>query len=596
MVHSAGERAAPDSSGGIIYEFRFLKGMIYMPGPFQNIKIGEVLVESGYISQQQVEAALVKQKTSGGKKLGEVILEMGLVSETQLARALEKRLKVPYVDLSTTKIDSSCVGKIPENIAKEKTVVAFQAMGNRLMVATNDPVNFYVFDELKVVTGMEIVPRLSTKTQIEAAINKFYSSQAIDSTMSELESEAGGDITQDLASAESEGRIDNAPIVKLVNMMVETAFRMKCTDIHIEAFKDRTRIRFRIDGELAEQDMKIPPAFHNSIITRIKILAGMNIAERRIPLDGRFGTKIDGINLDMRVSTIPCVYGEKCVIRLLSTADAAAKKITDLGMTDYNYEMFKQIIRCPNGVMLVTGPTGSGKSTTLYATLGELSKPNVNIVTVEDPVEKKIDGINQCQINEKAGMTFAAALRSILRQDPDIIMVGEIRDGETADIAIRAAITGHFVLSTLHTNDAASTILRLVDMGVEPYMVATSVVGIIAQRLVKLLCTSCKETFTLDDPEELQLMNITKPVQICRPHPGGCKSCHNTGYSGRTAIHEIIVTTPDIKELISSGGTAEQIGAQARKNGTLLLRDNVTKMVLAGKTSMDELVKATYTV
>ena len=569
-----------------------------MPGPFQNVKIGEVLVESGYITQQQVESALAEQKKSGGKRLGEVILDMGLVSETQLARALEKRLKVPYVDLSTTKVDTKAVGKIPESTAKSKTVIAFQMMGNRLLVATNDPVNFYIFDELKVQTGMEIVPRLSTKTQIEAAINKFYSSQAIDSTMSELEKEGGSaaDMAQDLAQAESEGRIDNAPIVKLVNMMVETAFRMQCTDIHIEAFKDRTRIRFRIDGELVEQEMKIPPSFHNSIITRIKILAGMNIAERRIPLDGRFGTRIDGINLDMRVSTIPCVYGEKCVIRLLSTADAAAKKITDLGMTDYNYEMFKQIIRCPNGVMLVTGPTGSGKSTTLYATLGELSKPNVNIVTVEDPVEKKIDGINQCQINDKAGMTFAAALRSILRQDPDVIMVGEIRDGETADIAIRAAITGHFVLSTLHTNDAASTILRLVDMGVEPYMVATSVVGIIAQRLVKLLCPACKETFILEDPDELKLMGTNKPQQICRPRPGGCKSCHNTGYNGRTAIHEIIVTTPAMKELISAGGTVEQIGELARKNGTLLLRDNVTKMVLAGRTSMDELVKATYTV
>lgn len=322
----------------------------------------------------------------------------------------------------------------------------------------------------------------------------------------------------------------------------------------------------------------------------------MNIAEKRIPLDGRYGTRIDGVNLDMRVSTIPCVYGEKCVIRLLSTADDKTRKITDLGMTEYNYQMFEQIIRCPNGVMLVTGPTGSGKSTTLYATLGELSQPNVNIVTVEDPVEKKIDGVNQCQINVKAGMTFAAALRSILRQDPDIIMVGEIRDGETADIAIRAAITGHFVLSTLHTNDAAGTIIRLVDMGVAPYMVASSLVGIVAQRLVKLLCNECKEKFLLEDPEDLKLMSRTEPVEIYRPHQGGCRFCHNTGYQGRTAIHEIIVTTPDIKELISSGATAEEIGAQATKNGTLLLRDNVTKMVLAGKTSVAELVKATYTV
>ena len=561
----------------------------------KNVPIGTILVENGFITDAQLDEALTAQRASGGKMLGDVMLEMGLVSETQLAQALSIRLKVPFIDLSSRKISTDAVSKIPEEIARDKTVFAFEINHGRLMVATNDPVNFYVFEDLKVATGMEIVPQISTKTMIEAAINKYYSSQAIESTVSDLESENADD-ELDLEKAESEGRIDNAPIVKLVNMMVETAFRTGCTDIHIEAFKDRTRIRFRIDGELVEQEMKIPPSFHNSIITRIKILGGMNIAEKRIPLDGRFGTKIDGTNLDMRVSTIPCVYGEKCVIRLLSTADAAAKKITDLGMTDYNYEMFEQIIRCPNGVMLVTGPTGSGKSTTLYATLGELSRPNVNIVTVEDPVEKKIDGINQCQINDKAGMTFAAALRSILRQDPDIIMVGEIRDGETADIAIRAAITGHFVLSTLHTNDAASTILRLVDMGVEPYMVASSVVGIVAQRLVKLLCNECKEKFLLDDPSELKLMNRTEPVEIYRPHQGGCRTCRNTGYTGRTAIHEIIVSTPDIKELVSSGATAEEIGAQATKNGTLLLRDNVTKMVLAGRTSMDELVKATYTV
>ena len=567
-----------------------------MAGPIKNVRIGDVLLESGFISEDQLKEALAKQQGSG-KMLGEVVLDMGLVSETQLAQALSINLKVPFVDLSAVKVSTEAVSKIPEDVAKEKTVFAYAINHNRLMVATNDPVNFYVFEDLRVQTGMEIVPQISTKSMINAAIKTFYSTQAIDSTMSELKNEGDdGNNTQDLAQAESEGRIDNAPIVKLVNMMIETAFRMQVTDVHIEPFKDRTRIRFRIDGELVEQDMKIPPSFHNSLITRIKILGGMNIAERRIPLDGRFGTRIDGVNLDMRVSTIPCVYGEKCVIRLLSTADEKTRKITDLGMTDYNYQMFKQIIRCPNGVMLVTGPTGSGKSTTLYATLGELSQPNVNIVTVEDPVEKKIDGVNQCQINAKAGMTFAAALRSILRQDPDIIMVGEIRDGETADIAIRAAITGHFVLSTLHTNDAASTIVRLVDMGVAPYMVASSLVGIIAQRLVKLLCSSCKETFTLDDPEELKLMNKTTPVQICRPRPGGCKACRGTGYTGRTAIHEIIVTTPKIKALISAGGTAEEIGALATKSGTLLLRDNVTQMVLAGKTSLDELVKATYTV
>lgn len=566
-----------------------------MAAPIKNLPIGQILVENGFITKDQLEDALMKQKQSeGGKMLGDVMLEMGLVSETQLAQALSIRLKVPYVDLSTTQINREAVMKIPEEKAKEKIVLAYAINNNRLMVATNDPINFYIFEELKVQTGMEIIPQISTKTAIMEAISRFYSQQQVDSAVSELANEQQDVV--DSAAAESGERIDNAPIVKLVNMMAETAFRLKATDIHIEAFKTRTRIRFRMDGELVEQDMKVPIAFHNSIITRIKILGGMNIAEKRIPLDGRYSMIIDGVQQDFRVSTIPCVWGEKCVIRLLSSADEKTRKITDLGMTDYNYELYKQIIRCPNGVMLVTGPTGSGKSTTLYATLGELSQPNVNIVTVEDPVEKRIDGVNQCQINDKAGMTFAAALRSILRQDPDIIMVGEIRDGETADIAIRAAITGHFVLSTLHTNDAASTIVRLVDMGVAPYMVASSVVGIIAQRLVKLLCPECKEKYTLTDPADLRLVSKTEPVDIYRPHKGGCKACRNTGHSGRTAIHEIIVSTNDIKELISAGATAEEIGQQATKNGTRLLRDNVTQMVLEGRTTMDELVKATYTV
>ena len=569
-----------------------------MAGPIRNLPIGQILVENGFINEKQLQEALDKQKTSNGKMLGDVMLEMGLVSETQLAQALSIRLKVPFVDLASVQINKDAVMKIPEQTAREKTVIAFDMHNNRLMVASNDPINFYIFEELKVQTGMEIVPQISTKTQIQEAIGRFYSQQTVNKVMNELDDEAAAAAQQNQVVDQQSGeRIDNAPIVRLVNTMVETAFHINASDIHIEPFKNRTRIRFRVDGELVEQEaMKVSPALHNSLITRIKILGGMNIAEKRIPLDGRFGMKIDGINLDVRVSTIPCVYGEKCVIRLLSPADEKTRKITDLGMPDYNDEMFKQIIRCPNGVMLVTGPTGSGKSTTLYATLGELSKPNVNIVTVEDPVEKKIDGVNQCQINAKAGMTFAAALRSILRQDPDIIMVGEIRDGETADIAIRAAITGHFVLSTLHTNDAASTIVRLVDMGVAPYMVASSLVGIIAQRLVKLLCNECKEQITLTDPADLRLVSMDKPVQICQAHKGGCKKCRGTGYSGRTAIHEIIVTSNDIKELISRGATAEEIGAKATENGTLLLRDNVTKMVLAGRTTMDELVKATYTV
>ena len=514
----------------------------------KNIPIGQILVENGFLKGDQLEEALEKQRSEPGKKLGDVLLELGYVSETQLAQALSIRLKVPFIDLTTTKIDIEAVKKIPEAIAKKNCCVAFQMNDSRLTVATDDPINFYIFEELKVISGMEIHAMIATRTAINETISKAYSQQTVSNVMDNLNKEynnATDNVIQD--DPESGERVDNAPIVKLVNTIVETSFRMNASDIHIEPFKDRTRIRLRVDGELIEQ-MKVKPAAHNSLI------------------------------------------------RLLSTADEKTRKITDLGMTLYNYEMFKQIIRCPHGVMLVTGPTGSGKSTTLYATLGELSKPNVNIVTVEDPCEKKIDGVNQVQINAKAGLTFAAALRSILRQDPDIVMVGEIRDGETADIAIRAAITGHLVLSTLHTNDAAGTILRLVDMGVAPYMVASSLVGVIAQRLVKLLCPECKEKVMLTDPADLRLVGKTEPVEICKAHYGGCRSCHNTVYKGRTAIHEIIVSSNDIKELISSGATAEQIGAQAEKNGTKLLRSNVTDMVLAGTTTLDELVKATYSV
>lgn len=563
----------------------------------KSVPIGQLLVDSGYITDVQLNDALVKQKTDFvGEKIGEILLKLGYVSETQVVHALSARLKVPYIDLVTSKIDIEAVKKIPEDVARKNTVIGYKMQGGRLYVATNDPVNFYIFEELKITSGMEIYPMLATKSAIVDAIDRAYSQNTVSDMMNDINKEY--DANEALMQAEldnSDERIDNAPVVKLVNTLVENAFRKNASDIHIEPFKTKTRIRFRLDGDLVEQ-MSVKPNVHNALVTRIKILAGMNIAEKRIPLDGRYGVNVDGTNLDLRVSSIPTVYGEKVVIRLLSTADEKARKITDLGMTDYNYEMFKNIIRCPHGVMLVTGPTGSGKSTTLYAALGELSKPTVNIVTVEDPVEKKMDGINQVQINDKAGMTFAAALRSILRQDPDVIMLGEIRDGETADIAIRAAITGHLVLSTLHTNDAAGTIMRLVDMGVAPYMVASSLIGVIAQRLVKLLCPHCKEKLILNDPADLRLVGKTERTVIYTPRLGGCRECGGTGYHGRTAIHEIIVTGNDIKELISKNAGQEEIANLAKKHGTKLLRENVTDMVLAGETSLDELVKATYSV
>ena len=562
----------------------------------KSVPIGQLLVESGYITEAQLNDALARQKTEfNGAKIGEVLLDLGYVSETQVVHALSARLKVPYIDLVTAKIDIDAVKKIPEEVARKNNVIGYRAQGGRLFVATNDPVNFIIFEELKISAGMEIVPTLATKSAIQEAINRAYSQNTVSDMMNDINKEYDANEALMQSEDSSDERIDNAPVVKLVNTLVENAYRKNASDIHIEPFKTKTRIRFRIDGDLVEQ-MSVKANVHSALVTRIKMLAGMNIAEKRIPLDGRYGVRVDGVNQDLRVSSIPTVYGEKVVIRLLATGDESARKITDLGMTDYNYEMFSSILRCPHGVLLVTGPTGSGKSTTLYAALGELSKPNVNIVTVEDPVEKKMDGINQVQINDKAGMTFAAALRSILRQDPDIIMVGEIRDGETADIAIRAAITGHLVLSTLHTNDAAGTIMRLVDMGVAPYMVATSLIGVVAQRLVKLLCPHCKEKVILDDPADLRLIGKEERTAVYAPRFGGCRECNGTGFKGRTAIHEIIVTGNDIKELISQNATADVINQQARKNGTRLLRENVAEMVLAGTTTMDELVRATYSV
>jgi len=565
----------------------------------QNIPIGQLLVESGFISPQQLDTALVKQKEmADGTKLGDTLLSLGYVSETQLVHALATRLKVTFIDLGSIDVDVTAVRKISEEEARKHTLIAFKQSGGRLHVATNDPVNFYVFEDLKVKTGMEIHPMLATKSSIIDAINKTYTDSEQEEIVSDIDREY--DANAELAKAQEEAaasdeRVDNAPIVKLVNTLVESAFRSNASDVHIEPFKDRTRIRFRIDGECTEK-MMVKPAVHSSLVTRFKILAGMNIAEKRIPLDGRFGMTIDGVNLDLRVSSIPTVYGEKVVVRLLSTADEKTRKVTDLGMSEYNYEMFKQIIRCPHGIMLVTGPTGSGKSTTLYATLGELSQPDNNVVTCEDPVEKKIDGVNQCQMNVKAGYTFAVALRAVLRQDPDIVMVGEIRDGETADIAIRAAITGHLVLSTLHTNDAARSILRLVDMGIAPYMVASSLVGVIAQRLVRLLCEECAEETELTDPADLRLVGKAEPITIKAVKKEGCRKCRNTGYTGRTAIFEIMVPTNAVKECISKNGTAEEIIELAREGGTKFLRDNVTEMVLDGKTTMEELVKSTYSV
>ena len=557
----------------------------------RNERIGDYLVNQGQITPEQLQKVLEAQRESNGsKKFGDLVVELGFMSEVLFTKALAEKLHVKYVDLESFDIDAEAVQKVPEALARKHTVIAIAITGKRLTVATNDPVNFIVLEDIKVSTGMDTVPVLATTSAINKAIGKNYSMQNVDSVVDSIAA-----MNNDLGSAEDEeskDRVESAPIVKLATTIIENSYRADATDIHIEPFKTYTRIRIRVNGDLVEL-MNISSAVHSALATRLKLISGMNIAEKRIPQDGRFTQVVDGTTLDVRVSSLPMVNGEKIVIRILSTGQIALRKITDLGMSEYNYQLFESMLRVPHGVILVTGPTGSGKTTTLYAALGELAKPNVNVITVEDPVEKAIDGINQCQVNAKAGMTFAAALRSILRQDPDIVMVGEMRDSETADIGIRAAITGHLVLSTLHTNDAASTVVRLIDMGVAPYMVATSLIGVIAQRLVKVLCPECKVP-RMTTEEENDLLGVESSIQIF--DAGGCPMCNNTGYRGRTAIHEIIHCTAKVSSIIAAGGGKEEIEEAARANGTKLLRDNAAQLCIQGKTSIDEVVRTTFTV
>ncbi len=558
----------------------------------RNIRIGDYLVEEGHITPEQLEEVLEAQRNSKEKKrIGELIVDMGFMSAEKFAQALSVKLNVPYVDLGALDIDSEIARMVPEEIARNQHVIAINKTGRRLTVATDDPVNFNIMEEIKIKTGLDCFPVLATKAAINKAVGKVYQ-------MSDLGELEGIGETQVEEEDESDDNVKSAPIVKLATQIIEQAFRAEATDIHIEPFEKYTAIRIRVNGDLVEL-MKLTANVQNQLATRIKLISGMNIAEKRIPQDGRFSQVVDGVTLDVRVSSLPMVHGEKIVIRILSTGAIKTRGLRELGMSPYNLNLFESMIKCPHGVILVTGPTGSGKSTTLYAALGAIARPEVNVVTVEDPVEKQMDGINQCQVNVKSGMTFSAALRSILRQDPDVIMIGEMRDGETAEIGIRAAITGHLVLSTLHTNDAASTIIRLVDMGIPAYMVASSLIGVVAQRLVKVLCPACRKQ-RMSTPEENELMHIDHSVPIYDPgrevNGQPCRECGGNGYRGRTAIHEIIHCSAGISTLIANGAGKEEIENAARANGTKLLRDNVSDLVMQGVTSMDELVRVTYAV
>ncbi|MCK9216704.1 MAG: Flp pilus assembly complex ATPase component TadA [Firmicutes bacterium] len=555
----------------------------------KNLKLGDILLNAGKIKERQLKEALKKQKETK-IRLGEVLVDFNYLSEDDILEALESQLKIPSVDLGNYKINPKATIMITENFARKNDLIPIDIIDNELLVAMADPLNIFAIDDINLLTNMKVRAVLSTKSVIQKAINKFYSKEGTRKVIEEFEETFTTNNLEDLDEEEL-SNVHSAPVVKLVNSIIGQAVIMKSSDIHIEPFEDNIRVRIRIDGDLQEI-MSFSKRSHMAIVTRIKIMGKMNIAERRIPQDGRVEVEVDNREIDMRISTLPTVYGEKVVIRLLDRG-AFNFNIEDLGFSEPDLKVFNRIVKQPYGIILVTGPTGSGKTTTLYAVLKDINKEEKNIITVEDPVEYKLHGINQIQVNIKAGLTFANGLRSILRQDPDIIMVGEIRDSETAEIAIRASITGHLVLSTLHTNDTASTVARLVDMGIEPYMVSTSVVGIVSQRLIKRLCPDCKASYEAREKDKKVLGLNGKEFTLYKPV--GCNKCIK-GYRGRIPVFEVMYIDHDIRRLIDKRATTDEIEEVAVKNGMKTLFKSAVNLAIKGITSLEEVLRIGYTV
>lgn len=553
----------------------------------QNRRLGEILVELGLITKPQLEAALdVQNKTR--RKLGAILVELGFINSGQLTEAIEKQLGVPRVELDKIYIPPEIPLIISERLARRHNIIPIKRENDILTVAMEDPMNIFAIDDIRLATGLHVEPVGAASAEILRAIGIYYEKESAQKALVEFSESYEADFLGDIDEA-LKANVESAPVVKLLNSLIRQAVQLKASDIHIEPMENTLRIRFRLDGELREI-MGIEKISHSAITTRIKIMGNMNIAEKRVPQDGRVEMIVDGKEVDMRISVMPTVYGEKVVMRLLDRSTVLMSK-QELGFSEENLKVFDSIIQNPYGIILVSGPTGSGKTTTLYAVLKELNKINRNIITVEDPVEYRLNGVNQSQVNVKAGLTFASGLRSILRQDPDIIMIGEIRDTETAQIAVRAAITGHLVLSTIHTNDSVSTISRLMDMEIEPYMVSSSVVGIIAQRLIKKICKDCKTAYE-PDIREKKLLGLEQGELLYKGK--GCEACGHTGYKGRTAIHEILPMRSQIKEMVDAGESIGDIKRKALELGMTTLRESCRQLVLNGVTTVEELLHMTY--
>ncbi len=563
-------------------------------------RIGELLVRENLISTQQLRDAQTDQRSTG-KRLAYSLTKLGILQETELTDFLAKQYGVPSITLDDFEIDPDVISLVPREVASKHLLIPVQQAGNSLIVAMADPSNIYAIDDVKFMTSLHIEPVVSTDAAIEAAIERYYSGSAEvasyqevlgDMELDEIEFEDGSE--DDFSVLDSQNEAEQAPVVKLCNLILVNAINKGASDIHIEPYEKAYRVRYRIDGVL-HHEMHPPLKLKNAITSRFKIMANLDIAERRLPQDGRIKIKLArGREMDFRVSCLPTLFGEKIVLRLLDKANLQLD-MTKLGFEAAPLADFKEAIHRPYGMCLVTGPTGSGKTTTLYSALSDLNGEDVNISTAEDPVEFNLMGINQVQMHEDIGLNFAASLRSFLRQDPDIIMVGEIRDFETAEIAVKAALTGHLVLSTLHTNDAPSTVNRLLNMGVEPFLVTASVNLIVAQRLARRICADCKIQDTTVLPEALQEAGMdAQEAKTSKPMVGkGCKTCGDAGYKGRVALYEVMLLKDGLKDLILQGASTTEIKREAIRQGMLTLRRSGLNKVGEGMTTLEEVVRVT---
>jgi type IV pilus assembly protein PilB len=552
-------------------------------------QLGEILLDEGLVSEAQLMAALDEQMARG-QSLGRTLVEIGILTEGQLVAALARQVGMAFVDLDEYPVDRAAVSMVPAALCRRYTVLPVGFQDGALVLATADPGNVVAVDDVRTVSGLTVLPIVATFENLSRAIERFCRADGEMEDLSSAFEEENRSTELDLSKI-GDSVEDDAPIVRYVNLLVTQAISDRASDIHIEPTEHDLRVRYRIDGVLHEMQ-RSPKQIQGGVISRVKILSDIDIAERRKPQDGRMSVTHNGRKIDLRVATLPTVWGEKIVMRILDNSTASLD-LRDLAFLDHNYETYREAYTKPYGMILVTGPTGSGKSTTLYATLNAVSKPEINVITVEDPVEYRLPGINQVQVNPKAGLTFAGALRSILRSDPDVVLLGEIRDHETAQIAIEAALTGHLVLSTLHTNDAPSAVTRLVEMGIEPFLVGSALDAVVAQRLARRLCSKCCEPYV---PTETELIGARFPwvpgeelPELFRPV--GCVACSRTGYRGRVALHEVMEVSEDIERLAVARASAAEIGATARKQGMITLRDDGWQKVVLGQTSLEEILR-----